>query len=439
MSLLQRLNERNINQYKNSKNDDVKEKNVQSKLQDHLLQELKNTDTTDKDILNKIDEYSEDFLKEEGERLTFEAKKHLIDIVKNDLIGYGPITPFLNDDTITEIWVNGPDSIYVEQNSKKVKTGVSFRDEAHLMQVIEKIVLPLGRRIDESSPRVDARLPDGSRVNAIIPPISLSGPALSIRKFPKKRLTIDDLLKYGSLNESMAEFLEACVKAKLNIFISGGTSSGKTTLLNVLSNFIPSEDRIVTIEDAAELQLAQEHIVRLEARPPNIEGKGAVTIRDLLNNALRMTPDRIVIGEVRGGEAIDMLSAMNTGHSGNLSTGHSNSPRDMITRLETMVLMSGLDLPVRAIRQMIAGALNIIVHQSKEKDGTRKITHITEIIGMEGDTIILQDLFRFKQHRINEKGQIEGEFVSTGVRPFCSETLENHGIVINPNWFKEVS
>jgi pilus assembly protein CpaF len=305
------------------------------------------------------------------------------------------------------------------------------------MNIIEKIVSPIGRRVDESSPMVDARLPDGSRVNVIIPPLSLKGPTITIRKFSKEPFTIDNLIDFGTLTRVMAIFLEACVKARLNIFVSGGTGSGKTTSLNVLSSFIPSDERIVTIEDAAELQLSQEHVVSLESRPPNIEGKGAITIRDLVRNSLRMRPERIVIGEVRGGEALDMLQAMNTGHDGSLATGHSNSPRDMISRLETMVLMAGIELPVKAIREQIAGAIDLIIQQSRLKDGTRKITNITEVQGMEGDVIVLQDIFVFRQTGIDENGKIIGKLVPTGVRPKYFERLETSGIHIPASVFIE--
>ncbi|HHX73821.1 MAG TPA: CpaF family protein, partial [Firmicutes bacterium] len=311
-------------------------------------------------------------------------KQRIITEIVDEAIGFGPIHPLLNDESVTEIMVNGPQQVYVERNGKLELTDIVFRNDEHVMHIIEKIVAPIGRRIDESSPMVDARLPDGSRVNAVIPPISLVGPSITIRKFAREPFTIDDLLNFDTLNLEMAAFLEAAVKARLNIVVSGGTGSGKTSTLNVLSSFIPHDERIVTIEDAAELQLHQEHVVSLETRPSNIEGKGAVTVRDLVRNALRMRPDRIVVGEVRSGEALDMLQAMNTGHDGSLTTGHANSPRDMLSRLETMVLMAGMELPVRAIREQIASAVDVIVQQSRLRDGSRKITHITEVQGMEG-------------------------------------------------------
>ncbi|EAX48037.1 type II secretion system protein E [Thermosinus carboxydivorans Nor1] len=352
--------------------------------------------------------------------------------VVDEVLGYGPIDPLLKDDTISEIMVNGPNQVYVERKGKLVLTDVRFRDDAHVMHVIEKIVAPLGRRIDESSPMVDARLPDGSRVNAIIPPLALKGPCLTIRKFAKDPLTIQDLINFGTLTEEMANFLKACVEGKLNIVVSGGTGSGKTTTLNCLSSFIPPDERIITIEDAAELQLRQEHVVTLETRPPNIEGKGAITMRDLVRNSLRMRPDRIVVGEVRSGEALDMLQAMNTGHDGSLTTGHANSPRDMLSRLETMVLMAGMDLPVRAIREQIASAIDLIVQQARLRDGSRKITHLTEVQGMEGDVITLQDIFVFEQTGKDESGKIIGRYRPTGIRPKFLEKLAANGITV-PN------
>ncbi|MFC4023924.1 CpaF family protein [Oceanobacillus longus] len=357
--------------------------------------------------------------------------------IKNDLTGYGPINPLLLDESVTEVMVNGPKHVYAERNGKLVLTNIKFRDNEHVMAVLEKIVAPLGRRIDESSPMVDARLMDGSRVNAIIPPLALNGPTITIRKFSKDPFTIRDLIGFGTLTEEMANFTKACVEAKLNIFVSGGTGSGKTTTLNVLSSFISNKDRIVTIEDAAELQLGQEHVVSLETRPPNIEGKGMISIRDLVRNSLRMRPDRIVIGEVRGGEALDMLQAMNTGHDGSLATGHSNSPRDMVARLETMVLMAGMELPVKAIREQIAGALDVIIQQSRLKDGTRRITNITEVQGLEGDIIVLQDIFTFKQFGLDENGKILGKLVPTGIRPKFYERMENEGIHLPTSIFTE--
>ena len=355
-------------------------------------------------------------------------RDRIIEEMIDEVLGYGPIEPLLKEESITEVMVNGAKQVYVERKGKLVLTDIHFRDDQHVMHVIEKIVSPLGRRIDESSPLVDARLPDGSRVNAIIPPLSLKGPVLTIRKFSKDPYTVNHLIGFGTFTEGMAQFLKACVEGKLNIFVSGGTGSGKTTTLNVLSSFIPGDERIVTIEDAAELQLRQEHVVTLESRPPNIEGKGAITIRDLVRNALRMRPDRIVVGEVRSGEALDMLQAMNTGHDGSLTTGHANSPRDMLSRVETMVLMAGVDLPIRAIREQIASAVDLIIHQARLRDGSRKVTYVTEVQGIEGDVITLQDVFVFEQTGKDENNKIIGHFKPTGIRPHFVDKLETNGI-----------
>ncbi|MBU9711580.1 CpaF family protein [Evansella tamaricis] len=444
MSLLKRINEVDFtNEGKQDpaaspRKDGVrpKEPEVKIELQKFLISELKKKpNLSDEEQIYLIETEAMKFINEKNDRFSFEAKKELIDIVCHELVGYGPITTLLNDPDVSEIMVNGAEQIYAEKKGKLVMTDYYFRDNNHVLQVIEKIVSPLGRRIDESSPMVDARLPDGSRVNAIIPPLSLVGPAITIRKFPQNRLQVKDLINFGSLTEEMAQFLDACVKSKLNIFISGGTGSGKTSLLNIMSSFIPHDERIITIEDAAELQLLQDHIVSLETRPPNIEGKGDVTIRDLVRNSLRMRPDRIVIGEVRSGEALDMLQAMNTGHDGSLATGHSNSPREMMSRLETMVLMAGMDLPIRAIREQISGAVDLIIQQSRLKDGSRKIVNITEVIGMEGETIVLQDIFTFKQTATTEEGKVIGEHRSTGIRPYCSEKLERQGFTLPAEMF----
>lgn len=449
MSLLSRINEINTSTMGSSKDSNhnnpnqkeikkPQESELKITLQDHLITELKKKqDLSDDDQRLFIESESMKFLNEKADRLTFEGKKELINAVSNELIGYGPITALLNDPDVSEIMVNGPYQVYVEKKGKLVLSDYFFRDDDHVLQIIQKIVSPLGRRIDESSPMVDARLPDGSRVNAIVPPLSLVGPVITIRKFPQNRLQIQDLINFESLTAEMAKFLEACVQARLNIFISGGTGSGKTSLLNVLSSFIPHDERIVTIEDAAELQLLQDHVVSLETRPANIEGKGAIAIRDLVKNSLRMRPDRIVIGEVRSGEALDMLQAMNTGHDGSLATGHSNSPREMLSRLETMVLMAGMDLPIRAIREQISSAVDIIVQQSRLKDGSRKIVNISEVIGMEGETIVLQDLFTFDQSGTTPEGKVIGRHKSTGIRPYCSEKLERYGIELPSNWFME--
>lgn len=412
-----------------------KEQELKSILQKKILQELKDNDV--EEIVPKLESMALEIMKEnESFRGLIDRKKVIEDLV-NDLTGFGPINPLLLDEDVSEVMVNGPKQVYCERKGKLELTEIQFRDNEHVMSVIEKIVSPLGRRIDESSPMVDARLPDGSRVNAIIPPLALNGPTITIRKFSKDPYTIRDLINFGSISEEMAIFLEACVKARLNIFVSGGTGSGKTTTLNVLSNFIPHDERIVTIEDAAELQLGQDHVVSLESRPPNIEGKGSITIRDLVRNSLRMRPDRIIIGEVRGAEALDMLQAMNTGHDGSLATGHSNSPRDMIARLETMVMFAGVELPVKAIREQIAGAIDLIIQQSRLKDGTRKVVSITEVQGLEGDVIVLQDVFSFKQQGISPDGKIIGKLSPTGVLPMFYDRLEKSGIHIPNSIFIE--
>ncbi len=418
---------------------------IKEKIQLRIVEEI-NGDIFDDDT-DQEDESSKEKLKKEittivgqvlDEETNFHSKsdraKILNDII-DETMGFGPINQLVYNPAVSEIMVNGPSQVYVEKSGRLYLSDAVFKDDRHVMRVIEKILAPLGRRIDESSPMVDARLPNGSRVNAIIPPLSLNGPVLTIRKFSERPFTVKDLINFGSFTPAVAMLLKAAVESKLNIIVSGGTGSGKTTTLNVISSFIPDDERIVTIEDAAELQLRQRHVVRLETRPPNIEGKGVITIRDLVRNALRMRPDRIVVGEVRSGEALDMLQAMNTGHDGSLTTGHANSPRDMLSRLETMVLMAGMELPIKAIREQIASAIDIIVQQSRLKDGTRKITHITEVTGMEGDVITLQDIFVFKQYGKDEKGRISGEIVPTGIKPRFLEKFEIMGISIPPEVF----
>ncbi len=357
----------------------------------------------------------------------------------DDMVGFGPIQPLLDEEDISEIMVNGPYQIYYEKKGKLVLSDIKFKDNDHVMRIIERIVAPIGRRIDESMPYVDARLPDGSRVNAIIPPLALNGPTITIRKFKKEALGVADLIKFGTLTPEMATFIEACIKVRLNIVVSGGTGSGKTTTLNILSSFIPEDERIITCEDAAELQLRQPHVVRLETRPANIEGKGAVPMRELIKNTLRMRPERVIVGECRGGETLDMLQAMNTGHDGSLTTAHANTPRDMLSRLETMVLMSGMDLPVRAIREQISSAINLIIQQSRLKDGSRKITYLTEIQGMEGDKIVTQDIFRFEQSGMDENGKIIGRLKPTGIRPKFANKFAEFGIHLPPNIFTDTA
>ncbi|WP_104042514.1 CpaF family protein [Arthrobacter sp. ZGTC412] len=394
-----------------------------SSLEDSELQQYV------KDELRKI-------IEEEEIPLTVSERGRLVQEIIDDVLGLGPLEKFLGDSDITEIMVNGPERIYVERRGKLTLTGSRFTGEEHLRRVIERIVTKVGRRIDESSPLVDARLSDGSRVNAIIPPLAVSGSSLTIRKFGQVPLTVNNLISLGSMSPEMAELLQACVRARLNIIVSGGTGTGKTTLLNVLSSFLPSDERIVTIEDAVELQLQQDHVIRLESRPRNIEGKGEITIRDLVRNSLRMRPDRIVIGEVRGGESLDMLQAMNTGHDGSISTVHANSPRDAISRLETLVLMAGMDLPLRAIREQIASAINVIVHISRLRDGTRRVTHVTEVQGMEGDVVTLQDAFTFDYSAgVDADGRFLGRAKPTGVRPRFVDHFAELGIPISPAVF----
>jgi len=405
---------------------------LKEKIQERLVQEVDPELLTRAEHSDRLRAQIEDMIntaiQEENMVMSRAERSELVADLLNEIAGLGPIEPLINDPEVTEVMVNGPFQIYVERHGRLELTDKRFRDNTHVMQIIERIVAPLGRRVDEKSPMVDARLSDGSRVNAIIPPLALKGPTVTIRKFSKDPFTMTDLVNFGTLSNECAQFLKAAVEGRLNIVISGGTASGKTTTLNVLSSFIPANERIITIEDAAELQLRQEHVVTLEARPPNIEGVGAVTIRDLVRNSLRMRPDRIVVGECRGGEALDMLQAMNTGHDGSLTTGHANSPREMLSRLEVMVLMAGMELPVRAIREQIAAAIDLIVHCERMRDGSRKITYVTEVVGMEGDVITMQDLFVFKQEGVDDRGKIKGSMVATGLRPKCLEKILAHGV-----------
>jgi pilus assembly protein CpaF len=406
------------------------------RVQNRLINELdpKLDLSNQVEVRRQIEELFGKIADEEGLALTRAERVRMLEQITDEILGLGPLEPLLRDETITEVMVNGPQQVYIEREGRLELTNVTFQNDEHVMKIIQRIIAPIGRRVDESSPMVDARLADGSRVNAIIPPLSLVGPVVTIRKFSATPFTVEDLIRFGTSTTEMFEFLEACVKARLNIFVSGGTGSGKTTMLNILSSFIPDDERIVTIEDAAELQLRQEHVVTLESRPANIEGKGAIPIRELVRNALRMRPDRIVVGECRSGEALDMLQAMNTGHDGSMSTGHANSPRDMLSRLETMVLMAGMDLPLRAIREQIASAVDLIVHQNRLKDGSRKIVNITEVQGMEGDVIVMQDIFVFDQTGVIE-GKIQGKLKPTGIRPKFVEKFEMAGIHLPPNVF----
>jgi pilus assembly protein CpaF len=367
----------------------------------------------------------------EERALSLADREQLVEEILDDTLGHGPLERLLADDTVTEIMVNGPRDVWVERHGRLHETAVQFKDEDHLRRIITRIVATIGRRVDEASPMVDARLPDGSRVNVIVPPLSLSGALLTIRKFSRQRLTLEDLVKMGSITPEAVTFLEACLVGELNILVSGGTGTGKTTLLNAMSTALPDDERIVTIEDAAELRLNQRHVLRLEARPKNIEGEGEIPIRDLVRNALRMRPDRILVGEVRGAEALDMLQAMNTGHDGSLSTIHANSPRDALARVETMVLMAGYDLPVRAIRQQVASALDLVVHLERLNDGSRKVTAITEIMRMEGDVVTTQDLFAFHIDEVTHNRGVLGKLRATGLRPAFTAKLERHGIVLN--------
>jgi pilus assembly protein CpaF len=416
--------------------DELRQK-VHNQLIDELGPILYDKRLSPEDLSRRVLEQLHAALAQERAPLSAADKAQLIQDVSDDILGYGPIDRLLKDEEVSEVMCNGPHAVYIERAGKLEKATATFVDETHLRRIIDKIVGEVGRRIDEANPLCDARLPDGSRVNAVVHPLAIGGPFLTIRKFTKEKLQIDDLIRFGTLNAHAARFLQACVVGRLNVIVSGGTGTGKTTTLNVLSSFIPSDERIVTVEDAKELQLHQEHVLSMEARPANIEGRGEVTIRDLVKNCLRMRPDRIVVGECRSGEALDMLQAMNTGHDGSLTTVHSNSPRDTLARLETLVLMAGFDLPVRAIREQMASALDCIVHLSRLRDGTRRITHITEVQGMEGDVITLQDVFLFDFGMgVDDHGRFKGHLKATGVRPKFTEKLSDLGIRLGQEVFQ---
>lgn len=417
---------------------DKKYEAIRENVHKEIITEYNNkfaSGSTTNDAASDVMELIHQSLANQEQHLTRLEESRLAQEILDDVIGLGPIEPLLRDKSISEVMVNHAKQVYIERFGKLELTNVMFRDDAHVLQVINRIVSPIGRRCDESTPMVDARLPDGSRVNAIIPPVALKGPSITIRKFSSKPLKVSDLIGYGSMSSQMASFLEGAVRGRCNVIVSGGTGSGKTTLLNVLSSYIPEGERIVTIEDAAELRLEQNHVVTLEARPANIEGKGQIAIRDLVKNALRMRPDRVIVGEVRSGETLDMLQAMNTGHDGSLTTVHANTPRDVISRLETMVMMAGMELPAKAIREQISSAIDIIVHQSRFRDGSRKVVNISEVLGMEGDTVTIQDLFVFKQEGVDGLGRISGQFVTTGIHPKVSDKIKDNGGMIKDEWF----
>lgn len=409
---------------------------LKTRVQNKLLSELDpSMDITRTDEVRRtIQDLFEQILAEENIVLSRPERARLFEQIAAEILGFGPLQPLLEDDTITEIMVNGPKNVYIERKGKLHRVPITFESNDHVMRVIDRIVAPLGRRIDESSPYVDARLPDGSRVNAVIPPISLVGPTLTIRKFSKNPITVEQLVQFGSVSNEVIQFLKACVEARLNVLISGGTGSGKTTLLNVMSSFIPDDERIITIENAAELQLRQEHVVTLESRPPNIEGRGEITIRDLVINSLRMRPERIIVGECRGGETLDMLQAMNTGHDGSMTTAHANTPRDALSRVETMCLMAGMDLPIRAIREQVSSAVDLIAQQERMRDGTRKVTYVSEVSGMEGDIITMTDIFTFEQTGV-DAGKVVGQLRPTGLRPKFMDKIEEAGINLPPSIF----
>ena len=413
---------------------------LKSRVHAELLQQLGphlyDADLDQSELDTRVRSVLADLLSTQERPVSASDRQRVTQDITDDILGYGPIEPYLRDPDVSEVMVNGPDSVWLEKSGRLIAADAAFDDEDHLRRTIDKIVSRIGRRVDESSPMVDARLPDGSRVNAIVPPLSIDGSALTIRKFAADPLRVDDLIRFGSLTPQTADFLDACVRGRLNIIVSGSTGAGKTTTLNVLSTFIPHDERIVTIEDAAELQLKQDHVVRLESRPANIEGKGAVTIRDLVRNSLRMRPDRIIVGEVRDSSALDMLQAMNTGHDGSICSLHSNGPRDTLSRMETMVLMAGMDLPIRAIREQVASAVDLVVHQTRFKDGTRRITHLTEVERMEGDVITLQDIFLFDGSAgFDANGRTLGTLRATGLRPTFLEKMAHANVTVDPMLF----
>lgn len=445
MGLLDKMNGLSMSAGANGSSDSVKENDLPAR--DEFIQVKKdalsliiyelNKNTQSELNEDHVHKVISDVLERENPSVSRSDRAKIGNELYNDIMGYGPIDSLLSDPDVTEIMVNGPNKIFYEKRGRIQRSELCFRDNDHVMNIIDRIVSGVGRHIDEASPMVDARLADGSRVNAVIPPISLVGPVITIRKFSQKPFSAQNLIEFHSVTQNMVSFLEACVKGKLNVVVSGGTGSGKTTLLNVLSSFIPENERIVTIEDAAELQLGQEHVITLESRPSNLEGRGQITIRDLVKNALRMRPDRIIVGEVRSGEALDMLQAMNTGHDGSLTTTHANSPRDALSRIETMVLMSGMELPLRAIREQIASAIDIVVQQSRMRDGTRKVLSISEVCGMEGDMIVLQEIFHYKTSgQVDSNGKFIGSFSSTGIHPLCMEKIRNNGVAVYDDWFQ---
>jgi len=447
MGLLEKLAQQRLGQQNDTEDESKKDvpyvdiySDLKNKIHQEVIDEInKNHLGTDgEEDTDGIQKTIEEIMDIEATHINRADKAKISQDLLNDIVGYGPLEILLKDPNISEIMVNGPNRVYIEKQGKIELSDVVFKNDDHVMNIIDRIVSSVGRHIDESSPMVDARLQDGSRVNAIIPPLSLVGPIITIRKFSKKPITVEQLLDFGSMSKKMIAFLEACVKGKLNIIVSGGTGSGKTTTLNVLSGFIPDNERIITIEDAAELQLFQDHLITLESRPSNLEGKGQISIRDLVINALRMRPDRIIVGEVRSTETIDMLQAMNTGHDGSLTTIHANTPRDAMSRIETMVLMSGVDLPLRAIRDQTTSALDIIVQQSRLRDGTRKVVSITEVIGMEGDVVVMQELYKYEMSgQMDSEGKFKGQFKSMGIRPRCVEKIIHNGVMVNDDWFNE--